>query len=324
MFISAITVSGFADLPSVDLNDLTRQVHLKGPTPSTTALGDALELVFACLSAERLVRLLRRWSLLQPDEEPDLLGEPFPAQAAWSDQKTARYLVADASRRNLSVTVTIVLDPPQFGELRDAATREPRLVTAISRGAALTLSVGALFANSFDAIALSLRACQIGDERFPTSAADRPPWLTKLLLGIGERFQRHQPGLSVPELAMEIATSWDHHSRYVSWQASLVDDLGAARVVRAPSGAPVLLVDDKPLRRWGTHGVEHVELAASAWLSGADVLWVESERDILDACVAGNQAPLEQIWRVSSKGDQEVCPAPGRRAARFERDEPAQ
>jgi len=320
MFISAISANGFADLPSVDLTDLSREVHLQGPTPATTVLGDALELVFACLSEEGLIRLLRRWSLLRPDEEPDILGEPFPAQAAWSDRKTARSLVSDAGRRNLSVTVTMSLDPPQFGALREAASREPRLVSAISNGASLTLSVGALFASSFDAIALSLRACQIGDERFPTTAADRPPWLTRLLQGIGGRFHRHQPGVSIPLLAMETVTSWDHHSRYVAWQSALADSLGAIRVVRAPSGSPVLLVDDKPLRRWGVQGFERVELAASAWLTGADVLWVESERDILDPCVQGDQAPLEQIWRVSSDGETAVRPAPERRAARFERD----
>ena len=158
MYLTAVSASGFRDLPRFELGDLGRVVHLKGPSPATTALGDAVELAFAALSPEGLLRLLRRWDLLALGEDPEVLGAPFPDQATWADREGARALVAEPEERALVVSVDIALDPPLFGTLRSHAAREPRLVSALSEGARIRLEVGALFAASFDAVAVDLRA----------------------------------------------------------------------------------------------------------------------------------------------------------------------
>ena len=118
MYITSIHARGFRDLPDGRLDDLGRVVDLKGPSPESTALGDALELAFAALSEDGLERLLRRWGLIAPDEQPEITGTPFPDQASWTDQTTARSLVADPARPNLRVDVTLSLDPPLYGQLR--------------------------------------------------------------------------------------------------------------------------------------------------------------------------------------------------------------
>ena len=112
MFVTAIHAQGFRDLPDGRVDGLDRLVDLRGPDPSTTALGDALELAFAALSAECLERLLRRWGVLTDGEAPEITGTPFPDQASWSDQQTARALVADSQTPRLKVEVTLTLDPP--------------------------------------------------------------------------------------------------------------------------------------------------------------------------------------------------------------------
>ena len=103
MFITAVSVRGFADLAHFDLSSLDRIVHLQGPDPSCTALGDAIELAFAALSEARLKRLLNRWELLAPGEEPEISGDPFPEQATWSDTQSARTLLPPGPERHLQV-----------------------------------------------------------------------------------------------------------------------------------------------------------------------------------------------------------------------------
>ena len=156
MYITSISVSGFRDLPAAELEGLERVVALEGPDPATTALGDAIELAFAALSPDGLIRLLRRWEVAGPSEQISLTGEPFPEQATWSGQTHGRLLVADESRPHLRVTLALTLDPPLYGVVRSEAMRDPKVATALARGSSVQLSVGALFARSFDALAISI------------------------------------------------------------------------------------------------------------------------------------------------------------------------
>ena len=157
MFITAVSVRGFADLALFELQDLGRRVELRGPDPASTALGDAIELAFAALSEDALARLLSRWGLLGPGEEAEINGENFPDQATWSDGQAARYLLPPGPERHIQVEIEIEPDPILYGELRAESAREPRLVIGLSEGGRLTLGVGALFASSFDALALNLQ-----------------------------------------------------------------------------------------------------------------------------------------------------------------------
>lgn len=311
MLVESVDVEGMADLLRFSTGPLERITRFKGPDPASVALGDALELFFAALSPVHLRRLLARWQLLVLDEEPDLIVEPFPDQARWSTAAAGSDLVADPKTRAISVTAALRLDPVLFRGLRAEAARHPRLVTALSSGPVVTITVGALFASTFDALALSVNTVQIGEERFPTLDAERPAWLTRLLLALGPRFHRYTPDPhTVASWAMAAATSRDRFPAYTAWQQALAERLGVVRVALGAGGAPTLLVNERPVWRWGDHGARTAALAAAVHLSNADVLWAESEDPILAEGI--EQGALEQVLLLGPGGERAVQPPPPR------------
>lgn len=321
MYITSIHARGFRDLPDGRLDGLERLVDLRGPSPESTALGDAIELAFAALSEESLERLLRRWDLLGPGEAPEITGIPFPDQASWTDQTTARSLVADPSSPNLRVDVTLSLDPPLFGRLRTEAARDPRVGSALGQGGALTLSVGALFTQTFDTLALTIHAVRIGDESFPTREGERPHWMPRLLGALASRVCRHDGSRPISDTAasaLDALLSQMHHEAWQAWSTALLPDGPVLRVARGPGGTPVLLGDDLPLRRHGARAIQDAGLAAAVHLSGADVVWAEAHRPWLAAAVDGDPSPLEQVFRVHPAGTVApvVTPPAPTRAAR--------
>lgn len=306
MLVTAADVQGFLDLPRFRTAELGRVVTVRGPGPATTALGDALELFFAAFRADALTRLLRRWGALGPDESAEILGAPLPEQATWTDKVAARWVAGE--HRSLSVTLVLELDPVQYGVLRGLAAREPRMVTALSRAASARITVGGLFATSFDALAITVQSVHIGGESFPCTPGQRPPWMSDFLQGLGERFARHEPAevATLPERALGAEISWDRHAAWRRWQETLAPVLGTVRAARGPGGRPVLLADDQPLRRLGHAALSRAALAADACLTGADILWAETEEDWVEAATEGEGSALEQVWRVCREGTIEV------------------
>lgn len=306
MLVSSIAVHGFRDLPDWrSPPDLPRVVGVRGPGPASTALGDALELAFAALNPDAMTALLRRWAVLAPDEDAEILGAPLPEQVSWSDQRAARGLVASESERHLRVTVELALDPVLESSLRALAPREPRLAAGLAPGARVRLGVGALFTSTFDAVAVSVHELRFGEESFPTVAGQRPAWLTRFLVALAGRFARHPGPPGEPPLAERVlaaSTAWEGYGAYLGWQRALVARCGTVRPARGPGDVAVLLSDDLPLRRHGPAAEQRAAQAAAVYLSRADVLWVEDEDDEVDASTEGDGSPLEQIWRVHAEG----------------------
>ena len=318
MFITAVQIEGLADCPSLVLSDLDRVVRLTGPDPASTALGDGIALVFAALSEPHCTALLQHWKLLGPGESAEILAEPFPAQAIWTDTVAARSLIDDPDRRSITATLSLELDPLLFRALRAQSVRHPRLITALSSGLTLRITVGALFTTSFDALALSIQSVHIGTESFPTLPRERPEWLTRLLLQIGARFHRHVARPDLAEVVMAAATSRQNHAHYVAWQSAMAS-LGAARVARGPGGRAEMLIDERPLWRHGAAGRRTAELAASIHLTDADILWAETTDPLLAESIDADI--LEQVWWVGAKDGRIVKPTPRtvRRTAAFTR-----
>jgi hypothetical protein len=313
MYITAIHARGFRDLPDGRIADLDRLVDLKGPSPAVTALGDALELAFAALSEQGLTRLLRRWGLLGEDEDPEITGSPFPDQASWTDQQTARALVDDVDTPRLRVDVTLSLDPPLYGQLRTEAARDPRIGSALGQGGDLTLSVGALFTKTFDTVAITLHAVRIGDESFPTREGERPHWMPRLLRALSARFWRHDATTPAHRTAAQAQAAMLSQRDYAGWQAwsrALQPAGPVLRVAHGAGGTPILLGDDLPLRRHGARAVRDAGLAAAVHLSGADVVWAEADRPWLADAVTGDASALEQVFRVHPAGDRSPTTAP--------------
>ena len=311
MLVESVDVVGMADLPTFSSGELGRVSHFKGPDPGSVALGDAVELFFGALAPQHLHSLLARWGLLEPDEDPDIIADPFPDQVRWSTPAVGPDFVADPQQRAITVTVTVRLDPPLFRELRAQAARHPRLITALSGGPLVTVTVGALFANTFDALALSINDARIGDERFPTLASERPAWLTRLLIAIGGRFHRYSPGTSAAKWALGALSSREQHGAYTAWQAALADRLGPVRAVEGATGGAMLLAGERPLWRWGERGWKTAALAAAVYLSGADVVWAESEDPLLADGI--ERGALEQVVLVGPGGSQTIASPPDTR-----------
>ena len=311
MFIAAIRLQGFRDLPAATLADLGRIVLLQGPGPHSTAVGDALELVFSALDPEVLARLVRRWGLVADNEEPSLEGHllpnnpaahDLPDQVSWTDTQAVDELLEPGGSRRLKAAVTISPDPPLYGFLREAAQRDPRLVHALAAGAELTLEVSALFNQRGDAMALHLHPIELGEGTIPVDGKDAPAWIGGLLTRLRGRFLRVGPGFDALGHALHALSSRQDHTAYAAFQAAFPERYGPVRVARGPGGRPLLLAGDRDARRWGTQPHQFATLAAAVHLHGADVVWAEAEGDWLDEAVAGEASPLEQVWRVSAGG----------------------
>jgi hypothetical protein len=309
MYIVSIGVRGHRDLPRYNCHDLQRVMSLAGPSPAVTALGDAIELGFAALSWSALEQLCRRWGLIASDAVLPREGDELPDSVQFQDPDAARALVDPAAQRALKVELELALDPPLFGQLRELAVREPRVVTALAARPTVTLRVGALFTSSHDALAITLQGVSVGEQPFQVHGSERPSWLGRFLRGLRDRFHRYEAADSHAADLLACATSRGRHDQYQRWQQSMGADGPFLRAARGVNDRPILLADDLPLRRLGHCGQRRAQLAAAIHLSGADIVWAEpgASADLLRAAVEGNASPLEQVFCVTRDGELEVA-----------------
>ena len=316
MYVHGLTISGFADLGSFRASGLERVVQVRGPSPAATAVGDGLSLAFAALSETGLATLLQRWGLTQPDEAIDIETNPLPMQATWSNRTMAQALVADPADRRLHAEIALILDPPLFAQLGALGARDPRLATALGDRPLIRWGVSAFFGASWDVLSIGLQSFHVGKQPFPTTSQDRPRWLTDFLLEVGTRYWCHKPDIDTAQAAMDAMTSLDkaQHAGFANWQEALEPDFGTVRPATGVADKPILLADDLPIRRYGQHGSERTSMAASIFLSGADVLWAGHSNAWIEEFTEGDRSPLEQVWRIDEDGS--LDPAADKKEAR--------
>jgi len=307
MYVRGIAINGLADLPRFSTGDLGRQVNVKGPSTAAAAIGDGLALGFAALSAPVLERLLARWGLVSPGEEADIEADPLPTQATWADTSIAKALCADRQKRKISVRLDIELDPPLCADLRALTAREPRVAMGLGGSATpiVSIEVSAFFGASWDVLSLSIQSVCLGGERFPSASNERAKWLNRLLLELGKRFVSHDEASHHGERALKAMTSRaaGEYGRFQAWQACLHEELGIVRPVPGENGAVMLLAHNRPLHRYGPRAHRRVHMATSAFLSGADIMWVGERDEWTDRFIEGDGTALEQLWTVSEHGD---------------------
>ena len=308
MYIVSIDVRGLRDLPRYTRQDLQRVVSLSGPGPEVTALGDAIELGLAALSWKALERLCRRWGLIGPDAVLEREDDGLPDAVDVTDPDAAKALLASDGQRAVKVELELALDPPLFGQLRELAVREPRVVTALAARPTVTLSVGVLFTSTFDALAVTLHGVSVGEQPFQVHGSDRPAWLDRFLRRLRGRFHRFDLGDDLPASLLAAATSRGRHADYRRWQEALGPTGPVLRAARGVDDRPVLLADDLPIRRLGRAGEMRALLAASIHLSRADMVWAEpgEAMELLTEAVQGDASPLEQVFCVHADGEIEV------------------
>ncbi len=192
MLIKAIEVEGFRDLESFQARDLDSVVADRRSVSRDHGARGRTRPVLRGDGAAALLRMLHRWRVPAPGEAPEIVGVHLPEEVTWSGSSVAaRAMVRGAHQRDLKITLELAPDPPQFGALRDLAAKEPRILLAIARGGNLRVTVGALFTNTFDGLALTVHSFAVGDEAFPLSSG-RPEWLTTFLRGLATRWHRHE------------------------------------------------------------------------------------------------------------------------------------
>lgn len=323
MYIRAIEVHGFRDLPDFQATGLGRRVRVQGPGPAATALGDALSLFFAALEPAALGRWLGTMGLLGPAEAPEILGEPHPEQARWTHRRAAQDLL-DPGGRDLRIRLDLAIDPPLFRTITEHAGREPRLLAALGAGADLGVGLSFLFAQSFDAMAIHLDRFEVGGERFPTAEADRPPWMRQALRALVGRLHRAEApdAVRLAERAAAHLLARDRFGAYLAWQAALRPQLGTLRPCQAPGEAALLLADELPLRRLGPDALRRAALAAEAWLHDSDVLFVDDGPEWIESAIEGEPSALEQVFRVCPEGELRAgAPRPSTLPLRARREE---
>jgi hypothetical protein len=302
MFIERVEISGFGGLRRYEAA-LDRTARVAGSSRALVAFGDALLLAFASWDARALERLLQRWGC----ENVKIDGSPLPESATWDSAPGLAAVVDRASDNLLCVGLTMELDPPQFGKLRRLASRDSRLVDALSEGARVTVRVGARFSPALDAVGLDPLAFLIGAVSFPIAGADRPAWMTPFLAGLANRLWRGP--LPLDQWAAKARSYAIEDQRAVRRALAALGEppasLGDAVVL--PDGPAVLDAEAVvPMRHIGAEGVRAAGLVGAVHLSGAEILVVEQPPsgwlDWLSAQAEADGSPLEQVFLLGADG----------------------
>lgn len=271
MYIQRVEIAGLAVAPAIDLS-LDRVSSFRGPPRLRTAVADAICLAFGAWDATLLTAQLARWGC----RDVTLTGDPLPEGAQWTGAPGLGTLLDRPEEGTLTVSLTLQLDPPQYGKLRREAVRDPRLVDALAEGPLLVVRTGARFSPGYDALALDPLAFVVGDAAFPIAGADRPPWLTPFLRGLAGRCWR---GPLPAETWAARAAAWSMADQQLVRRALAglrASPLELADVVILPDGLGVVEGERLvPLPAYGAACAQMVGLVGAVHLSRADILLVD-------------------------------------------------
>lgn len=306
MHIERVEVGGFGGLRRFEVT-LDRATRLDGTPRALMALQDALHLAFAAWDADALRALLARWGCVNPV----VLGADLPEGAHWESAPGLGALLDPSADGLLTVGLTIVLDPPQFGKLRRLAARDGRLIDALSDGAEFTVRIGARFSPALDALALDPLAFVLGAEAFPIAGAERPVWMTPFLRGLGGRLGRGPlPGTVWGDRARSYRIE-DQRALRRALDALAAPPASLGEAVALPDG-PGFFQDDTlvPARHLGAAGLDAAGLVGAVYLSGAEILLVDRPPaewvDWLAQQAEADASPLEQVILTGVPGGQPV------------------
>lgn len=302
MFITRIEATGFSGAPRLDLA-LERVTTFDGAPRALATLVDTLLLAMAPWDATAIDTLLRRWRC----RDIAVLGSQPHEGAQWSEAPGIGALLAPDCGGLLTVTLTLSLDPPQYGRLRKEAIRDPRVVDALAQGGLLKLKVGARFAPALDALALDVLVCKIGEIAFAVTGTERPLWLTPFLASLGGKLH---VGPCTPEHWARRATSYEPKDQQALERACNALGVGPGKlgeVLWLPAGPAVRTASAVvPLHLYGERTEREAGQIAAVDLTGADILVLEDpprkHTKWFAKQVEGATSPLEQILMLGIPG----------------------
>jgi len=310
MRLTSLHVEGLRAGDSVELRQ-PGSLHQLPDGPVGIAMLDALELVAATCDPTRTVPALVDLGVAPSASTVERLDEDgLPVQVSIEDGDAGALIDPDRSR-TLRVRAGFELDPPLFGQLRQHAVRDPRLVTALSE-ATLSLTVGWMWTTDLQTASIGLLGLAVGGSAFPATGSERPAWLPELLNVIAGRIRR-VPALSEAALAerlLQASLSSDPQvrARLDRVRHALAQppfELGTLELVRLsgqvrPCFGPQLL----RARQLGPAALSALNLATTVLLDQPDVLLAVAPQahlptqpltDWLTEQAEGEQAVLEQV-----------------------------
>ncbi len=308
MLIDAIEIQGMKSVRDWSQRGLGVRVDMPSP-PTGVAIADAISLVESVLSPDRFAPVCASLGLSTPAQELHNDEAGFIEQAVELDRDGVESLLDNDGNRRITVSMTLSLDPPLFGRLREESMRDPRVMTALGQNATLSLKVGWLFSMDRSAVSLGVLEVLVGDTPFPLNKSERPGWMNGMLRAIGGRLGRIDWGESVVDVSQRLqlaALSADpaRRSAYARAAAVLAKppfDLGHLELigfggsVRAAFGPDLVRA-----RQLGPGAARALRLVEAAILRAPDVLVVEdatpAESEWLVSCTEGDHATLEQLW----------------------------
>ena len=308
MLIDAVEIQGLRMANDWSQAGLAAPVALPA-APQGVAVADALSMVEAVLNPDRFVAVAQGLGLLKPEHEIFLDDAHFVEQAVALDIQGVDAMLADAGNRRVTVSITIKLDPPLYGRLREESHKDPRVMTALGQDGTLTLKVGWLFSMSREAVSLGVLEARVGDTAFALNKSDRPSWMNGMLRAIGERLGRMdwaEPVAAVTQRLQRASVSADPNQRAGFGRAAVAlaePPFSLGRLELSGLGADVVAAFGPDLvraRSLGPAASRALRLVESALLRAPDVLVVEdataAEADWLMTCLEGDNATLEQVW----------------------------
>ena len=284
MNIRSIEIQGVADLPYCCLTDIPHNgMRFQRSTPETTALADSIAMWFAAFDELTLVDLIVQWGWAQ-EEDIEVFVKERVEEVHWFDGSCAAMWVED---RDVSIALEVVLDSATLQRLRQLIPN-PEVQVALMTEPTFAATVSLRWSSDHQVMGIGLSSMQLGHWRMPV---DKPHWYGGLLQIFQTRFFRNHNRFAVAESALTTMLSLTGFERYRAFQEAC-SKWGDLRVASVLDREPVLLIDDKPIRRWGDDMEAQIRVLAAWHLIEADIVW--SDR------LLSNAPSKKQVWGVDS------------------------
>jgi hypothetical protein len=309
MYLTGLHIEGFRGAEQWSHEGSSRLIALpKGRIGC--AIADAISLFGAGFGGTGLLALAQRLGWAGPEttvvgqgSDAELQGLRAPAVAA----------VVTPGARTVTIEGVLALDPPLFGQLREHAARDPRMVTALGQKPSVRIKVGWLFSKDRTNAHASVLFLRVGDVAFELAGKDRPMWVPELLTDVGRRFARTDPFEGPAEVAkrwVEATISPDPIVRQGLNKAitSLrAEPFGLPAPGLLQSGAShgdievVFGEELSRVRQLGRFAHDALRITYAAYVLRPDVLVVDELisaelKDWFLALTEADDAPVEQIW----------------------------
>ena len=285
MYIQSVEIQGLADLPYCLLKEVPSSgMTFIEATPETTALADALAIWFAAFDEMNLVDLLVQWGWAQ-EEDIEVFGEGLIEEVSWFDGTCSSMWV---EARDVSISLDIVLDNEAVQTLRQLISN-PEVQVALMSDPTFSATLSMRWSNDHQVMGLAFTSIRLGQWRMPS---EKPVWYLGLMRLFSQRFFRNHNRFMVAECALCTMLSIDGFERYQSFQQAC-SKWGELRVVSILDREPMLLINDRRIRRWGAEMESTIRVLASWHLVSSDIVW--SDR------VLSDRPMNKQVWGIESR-----------------------